>query len=155
MGIFKKFFGDNKNNSKEKEIKTSEYDLKWIRPDQNPWGLKILDLKPISQTMLSSSKDPKIAANAISYSQEDGTTFKNYVPKSERTFSSNLTISTDKKLEEGVLFNPTTMENKWAIYFINDCLIFIRSWVREVFVVAKTTQEYNQIGYSNDADPPF
>lgn len=146
MGIFKKLFGgDSKRNPKREENKTSKYDLKWISADQNPWNLKILDLRPISQTMLSTSKDPKMATNAISYSQEDGTTFKDYLPKSERAIPSNLTIPTDKKLEEGVLFNPSTMENKWAIYFMNNRLIFIRSWLREAFVVAKTVQENSQI----------
>ena len=146
MGIFKKLFGGNqKSTPKQKEKKTTEYDLKWINAEQNPWGLKILDLRPISQTMLSTSKDPKMATNAISYSQEDGTTFKDYLPKSERVISSNLTIPTDGKLEEGVLFNPSTMENKWAIYFMNNRLIFIRNWLREAFVIAKTTQENGQI----------
>lgn len=146
MGIFKKLFGGNKkSNPKQEEKKTNEYDLKWINPEQNPWGLKILDLRPISQTMLSSSKDPKMAINAISYNQEDGTTFRDYFPKSERIISSSLTIPVDGKLEEGVLFNPSTMENKWAIYFMNGRLIFIRSWLREAFVVAKTEQENNQL----------
>ncbi len=147
MGIFKKLFGGNqkKNASKQKEEKNTEYDLKWINAEQNPWGLKILDLRPISQTMLSTSKDPKMATNAISYNQEDGTTFKDFLPKSERVISSNLTIPTDGRLEEGVLFNPSTMENKWAIYFMNNRLIFIRSWLREAFVVAKTVQENGQI----------
>ncbi|SDF52808.1 ankyrin repeat domain-containing protein [Cellulophaga baltica] len=146
MGIFKKLFGGNsKKSPKEEENKTSEYDLKWISADQNPWNLKILDLRPISQTMLSTSKDPKMATNAVSYSQEDGTTFKDYQPQSEKTIFSNLVISIDEKLEEGVLFNPSTMENKWAIYFMNNRLIFIRSWLREAFVVAKTVQENNQL----------
>jgi len=146
MGIFKKLFGGNQKKApKQKEKETSKYNLKWIDSEQNPWGLKILDLRPISQTMLSTSKDPKMATNAISYSQEDGTSFKDYVPKSDRVISSNLTIPTDGKLEEGVLFNPSTMENKWAIYFMNNRLIFIRSWLREAFVVAKTTQENGQI----------
>ena len=146
MGIFKKLFGGSqKNDPEKKETKKSEYNLQWISPEQNPWNLKILDLRPISQNMLSTSKDPKMATNAISYGQEDGTTFKDYLPKSDRVISSNLTIPIDRKLEEGVLFNPSTMENKWAIYFMNNHLIFIRSWLREAFVVAKTVQENSQL----------
>ncbi|WP_074407583.1 MULTISPECIES: ankyrin repeat domain-containing protein [Aquimarina] len=146
MGIFKKLFGGSeKNDPKKKEIKKSEYNLQWITPEQNPWGLNILDLRPISQNMLSTSKDERMATNAISYNQEDGTTFKDYFPKSSKSFSSNLSIPIDGRLEEGVLFTPSTMEHKWAIYFMNDCLIFIRSWLREAFVVAKTTQEKNQL----------
>lgn len=146
MGIFKNLFGRNqKGDSKNKGTTKSEYNLQWISPEQNPWGLKVLDLRPISQNMLSTSKDPKMATNAVSYGQEDGTTFKDYLPKSEKITSSNLIILTDGRLEEGVLFNPSTMENKWAIYFMNNRLIFIRSWLREAFVVAKTVQDHNQL----------
>lgn len=144
MGIFKKLFGrKQKDDSENNRITESKYNLQWISPEQNPWGLKILDLRPISQNMLSTSKDSKMATNAISYNQEDGTTFKDYLPKSEKITSSSLTIPIDGKLEEGVLFNPSTMENKWAIYFMNDHLIFIRSWLREAFVIAKTVQDDN------------
>ncbi|MEM6380637.1 MAG: ankyrin repeat domain-containing protein, partial [Bacteroidota bacterium] len=51
----------------------------------------------------------------------------------------------DLSLENGVLFIPSTMENKWAIYFHQNKLIFVRSWLREVLVVAETIQENNQL----------
>lgn len=146
MGILQKLLGRNQKDDSGNKITTeSKYNLRWISPDENPWGLKVLDLRPISQTMLSTSRDSKMAENAISYGQEDGTTFKNSFPKSERIVSSNLIIPTDEKLEEGVLFNPSTMEHKWAIYFMNNRLIFVRSWLREAFVVAETILENGQI----------
>jgi len=54
---------------------SEEKDLPWIEASQNPWNIKLLDLRPISQTMLSTSKDPLMATNAVSYSGEDGTIF--------------------------------------------------------------------------------
>ena len=41
------------------------------------------------------------------------------------------------------------MEHKWAIYFDGEYLIFVRSWLREIFVVAKTVQENSELIIKN------
>lgn len=143
MAFWDKLFGKGKNNKSEK--KKNQYKLNWVQPNQNPWNIELLDLRPISQTMLSSSKDPKIASNALSYNQEDGLIFLSQNLKSNKSTESNLSFPIDSKLENGVLFIPSTMENKWAIYFHQNKILFIRSWLREVFVIAETTQENNQL----------
>lgn len=149
MAFWNKLFGKGKEEKpekqEEKEEKKNEYQLKWVAPNQNPWQVQLLDLRPISETMLSTSKDSRMASNAISYKQEDGLVFLNQSPKSEKTIESNLSFPIDSKLERGVLFIPSTMENKWAIYFHQDKILFIRSWLREVFVVAETVQENKQL----------
>ena len=130
---------------KKQEEKSSEENLPWIEPSQNPWGLKLLDLRPITQTMLSTSQNPQMATNAISYGGEDGTSFWGQKPNSNRTITSNLSLPIDGFLAPGVLFTPDTMEHKWAIYFDGEFLIFIRSWLRQVFAIAKTSQKNNQL----------
>lgn len=143
MSFFKKLFGMNK---KEETEPTPEEGLPWMEPTGNPWGLKLLDLRPITQTMVSSSKDQQMATNAVSYGGEDGTSFWGIKPNNQgRTISANIAMPIDGALAPGVLFTPDTMENKWAIYFDGDYLIFIRSWLREVFVIAKTSQQNNQL----------
>jgi ankyrin repeat protein len=146
MSFFKKLFGTDKKQ--EKKL-SSEEDLPWIEATENQWGLKILDLRPISQTMHSYSQDPQMATNAISYGSEDGINFWGLKPNSTKTITSNFKIPIDGKLEPGVLFNPDTMEHKWAIYFDGINLIFVRSWLREVFVVAKTSQKDNHLIIEN------
>jgi hypothetical protein len=141
MSFFKKLFG--KGNKQEPE--THEESLPWIEPSENPWNVKLLDLRPISQKMLSTSQNPKMATNAISYGGEDGTSFWKEKPKSSRTIASNLKLPVDGILYPGVLFTPGTMEHKWAIYFDGEYLIFIRSWLREVFVIAKTSQRNDEL----------
>ena len=141
MSYFKKLFGKNE----KQEENSSEENLPWIEPSQNPWELTLLDLRPISQKMLSTSQDPQMATNAISYGGEDGTFFWGQKPNSNRTITSNLTLPIDGALAPGVLFTPDTMEHKWAIYFDGEFLIFIRSWLRQVFVTAKTSQRNNQL----------
>jgi hypothetical protein len=95
--------------------------------------------------MLSTSKDPQMATNAISYGGEDGTLFWGLKPNKHKTISTNISVPINISLEPGVLFTPDTMEHKWAIYFDGEYLIFIRSWLRQVFVIAKTYQKNNHL----------
>jgi Ankyrin repeats (3 copies) len=141
MSFFKRLFGTDK---KEKGS-SNEIELPWINPSDNPWGLQLLDLRPLTQTMLSSSQDPRMATNAISYGGEDGTTFFGIKTTNQRTINVNISLPIDKSLQIGVLFIPNTMEHKWAIYFNGEYLIFVRSWLREVFVIAKTTQKNSEL----------
>jgi len=146
MAFWDKLFGKGKNDKSEKrEENKNQYKLNWVAPHQNPWNVELLDLRPISQTMHSTSKDQKMAINAISYNQDDGLIFLNQNLKSNQSIESNLSFPIDSKLENGVLFIPSTMENKWAIYFHQNKILFIRSWLREVFVIAETIQENNQL----------
>ncbi len=145
MSFFKKIF----SNNKKQQTDTSENDLPWIAASENPWNVKLLDLRPISQTMISTSENQQMAKNAVSYGTENGRNFWDIKPESDRTIASNLTFTIDGYLAPGVLFTPNTMEHKWAIYYDGEYLIFVRSWLREVFLIAKTSQANNQLIIEN------
>ncbi|RZL37215.1 MAG: hypothetical protein EOO96_05465 [Pedobacter sp.] len=145
MSFFKKLFGTNKQQT----TSSIEESLPWIEASENVWHLRLLDLRPISQTMQSTSKDPQMATNAISYGGEDGTNFWGLKPNNQTVISIQLSIPIDNTLQPGVLFTPYTMEHKWAIYFDGEFIIFVRSWLRQVFVVAKTTQKDNLLSIEN------
>lgn len=184
MSFFKKLFGKNKPEQEQEEQKvekqvqepnaaepkraaqkeesSEETELSWIAAEENPWGHRLLDLRPFSQTMISTSENPLMATNAISYGGESGTSFFGQRPENSKTIEANISIKIDKALYPGVLFTPDTMEHKWAIYFDGEYLIFIRSWLREVFVVAKTIQKDNQLiiesitgEFTKDESPEF
>ncbi|MBV8253959.1 MAG: ankyrin repeat domain-containing protein [Chitinophaga sp.] len=156
MSLFKKWF------NKEKKQEPKETPLPWIEASQNPWGIRLLDLRPVTHTVLATSTDPQCATNAVSYSAEDGTVFIDIVPPDSTTISSHIILPTDKMLAPGVLFIPQTMEHKWAIYYHNNTLIFVRSWLREVLVTAKTTQKEDVLiiesitgKFTNNESPEF
>lgn len=144
-------------------IKDEHKELPWIVAKDSPWGIDLLDLRPISQTMLSTSKDPRMAENAVSYSNEDGSSFWGQVPQSSRRVEVSLSYSILGQLYPGVLFFPDTMDHKWAIYFDGKLIYFIRSWRREVFAIAETRQMDNKLiidtiqGYfvDDDEEPTF
>ncbi|SEW46138.1 Ankyrin repeat-containing protein [Chitinophaga sp. YR573] len=141
MSLFSKWFKKEEKEKKEVE----ENPLPWIEASENPWGVRLLDLRPISQKMLSTSSDPQMATNAVSYGSDDGTSFIGQEPVDKTTIETNITIPIDGYLAPGVLFIPNVMEHKWAIYFHGNNILFIRSWLRKVFVIAQTVQHNNQL----------
>lgn len=141
MSLFSKWFKKEEKEKKEVE----ENPLPWIEAADNPLGVRLLDLRPISQTMLSTSTDPQMATNAVSYGSDDGTSFIGQEPVNKATIETNIIIPIDGYLAPGVLFIPNVMEHKWAIYFHENNIIFIRSWLRKVFVIAQTVQYNNQL----------
>jgi len=143
MSFFGKWFKREKKEEPKEEPK--EASLPWIEPAKNPFGVRLLDLRPVTKAMLATSSDPQCAANAVSYNAEDGTTFIDMQPSDSTLINSNIIIPIDKVLAPGVLFVPRTMEHKWAIYYHNNTLIFVRSWLRQVFVTAKATQRENTL----------
>ena len=120
-----------------------ENQLPWIESTQNPWNIRLLDLRPITQVMISSSNDPVFAENALSFAAEDGQVFWGKEPENRNSTLVNLKYCIDRKLEPGVLFSPDCMEHKWAIFYDGLYIIVVRSWLKEVVFRAKTTQESN------------
>lgn len=130
---------------KKDKPETNTLTLNWIEASENPWGIKLVDLRPITQGMLSTSQDPQMAANAISYSSEDGSSFINQKPESRNEITAEISFCVDPILAPGVLFIPDVMENKWAIFFNQNRIIFVRSWLRKVFVTADTSQQNGRL----------
>lgn len=107
-----------------------------VEPADNPWGVRVVDVRPVTQHMLSTSRDPQVAANAVSFRAEDGLCFAGMSPMFDRTIDADLRYRADQPLLEGVLFNPVAMEQKWALYHHGGRLLCVRSWIRKVSVVA-------------------
>ncbi|WP_420127127.1 ankyrin repeat domain-containing protein [Longimicrobium sp.] len=103
---------------------------------ENPWGVPLLDVRPIALGMLSTTKDAQCARNAASFGREDGTCFISIEPPVARRVAAGLRYRVEGTPADGVLFNPDAMEQKWAIYLHRGQILFIRSWHRAVQAVA-------------------
>ena len=119
--------------------------LNWIEAADSPWGVRVLDVRPVTLTMRSASADPQCAANAISFRQDDGTSFIGEAPPARRIAQASLRFPIDRILAEGVLFVPTEMEHKWALFYHREQVICVRSWLRKVQVVARVEQRHDHI----------
>jgi hypothetical protein len=137
--------------------------ISWLGPADNPWGVPVLDLRPMTLGMLSTSRDQQCAANALSFARDDGTGFIGVEPRVARRIAVGLHFRIDKVLADGALFLPGEMEHKWALYFHRGQIIFIRSWWRRVEAVADTRLTQNSLQIrtlrgaflSEDEEPQF
>lgn len=120
-------------------------EVSWIDASQNPWKVPLLDVRPITLGMVSTTADPIMAMNAGSFGRDDGTGFIGEKPSISRTISTNLRFRTDGILADGILFVPRVMEHKWAIYYHQRQIIFIRSWLRKVQAIAVVQQHQDYI----------
>ena len=126
----------DKSKDTHSENHTDFPKVKWINPEDNPWRIPLLDLRPFTLNMLSTSLDPQYATNAISFLNEDGTSFIGQKPRNSRKIKAKLRYKFDRYLADGVLFVPKQMEEKWALFYHKGTIICVRSWTRQVQVVA-------------------
>ena len=109
---------------------------RWLPASEVPWGVQVLDVRPVTLGMLSTSHDPQVARDAISYHGEDGSSFAQQLPKVAHAWAMRRRYRVQGRLYDGALFVPDCMEHKWAIFVRQGRLIFVRSWLREVVAVA-------------------
>lgn len=109
----------------------------WLPASNSTWDIAVLDARPVTLAMISTSTNPEMARNAVSYHDEDGTAFSNATPAVSRKIEWGLKLRTDGNLLDGPLFVPSQMEDKWAIFFSSSQILFIRSWTRQLVAVAK------------------
>lgn len=111
-------------------------EIQWIAPEDNPWNVRLLDLRPVTQGMISTSSDPQCAANALSFHHDDGSSFIAMNPNSTRTVPVDLRYRIAHPFPDGALFIPACMEEKWAIFYRSGQILFVRSWTRELYARA-------------------
>jgi hypothetical protein len=112
--------------------------IRWLDPADNPWGVPVLDVRPTTLGVISTTQDRQCAVNAMSFSQDDGTGFIGAEPRVSREIPTGLRFRIDGMLADGALFIPREMEHKWALYFHRGQIICVRSWLRQVVAVAGT-----------------
>ena len=120
-------------------------DITWLEAADNSWGVRVLDVRPMTLTMLSTSSDPRCASNALSFGQDDGTSFIGQEPPVARSVEASLRFPIDRVLADGVLFIPREMEHKWALFYHRREIICVRSWLRQVQAVAQVEEHGDHV----------
>src|SRR5215475_2088329 len=139
----KRFLGRQGENAPH--IRDVSWDVSWIEAADNTWGVRVLDVRPVTLSMLSTSTDPQCASNAVSFGQDDGTSFIGEEPPVRRIAEASLPFPIDRILADGVLFVPSEMEHKWALFYHGGQIICVRSWLRKVKVVACVEQRQDHV----------
>ena len=126
-------------------MKGADEDFRWLVPPESPWPVPVLDVRPLTLSVTSWSGNTEASQNAISFSTDDGTGFVGHTPPTQRTIPCSLTYNVDPILADGVLFAPSAMEHKWAVFFHQTKILFVRSWQRRVVLTADVLATHGQI----------
>ena len=120
----------------EKEKSQDLPEIVWVPPDKNQWNIPVLDVRPVTQVMLSTTRNEECARNALSFGQDDGIEFVAERLEAQRTIPANLSYRIDRLLAPGALFIPAAMEHKWALYYHEGRILCVRSWLRKLVATA-------------------
>ena len=115
-------------------------EIPWIDAADTPWGVPVLDVRAVTENMISTSADPECAANALSYGQDDGSGFEQDEPLVPRVIGAMIPFRVESPLPDAALFRPGVMEHKWAVFHRRGRILFVRSWTRKLHVIAELSQ---------------
>lgn len=114
----------------------------WIEATDNRWGIRVLDIRPLlARGLIAVANRIEEAKNATSFGAENGTSFIGCEPASLRLVEIGHEYALERWVDDGVLYRPRAMEDKWAIFVVRGRLVFVWSWLREVRVIADVVLE--------------
>lgn len=111
----------------------------WLPSSENPWPVPVLDLRSFVSGMLAVSSDQAAATNVALLGGDDGVGFVGQAAPIARFTPVRVRYLVDPGSADGVLFSPTAMEHKWAIFMHDQRLLFVRSWQRRLVATASMT----------------
>lgn len=124
----------------ESDDETEEHDdqddpaifFRWFHPEENPFGILLLDIRPFTRTMVSFTKNPVIAESFSNERHSDGSDLVGKPIEGSQTIPCSLSFELPTPRENGPLFKADCMEDKWDIYHHDGKLLFARSWTGDL-----------------------
>lgn len=110
--------------------------VRWLPPGQQPFPMSVLDLSPLTQTLIATTSVEANAEKAVSWQDSCGLSLQGESPEDPVTVPCELRYTTDCELPDGLLFTPTTMDQKWVLALLGDTIVAARSWTGAVEAVA-------------------
>lgn len=104
--------------------------------ESNPFNKKILDIRALTQTMLSWTKDESVARLFLRLRESIGQELINAEIYGSKTVEVYLVYPHNGSKIEGAAYKAKCMEDKWDIYSWNGIIYFTRSWTGEIIYKA-------------------
>lgn len=120
-------------------------DIEWLDGPSSPWGVPVLDVRPVTQRAHATPRETQSAAQIAAFARESGASFQGITPPDGRPIGAGLRYRTTGVLADGVLFCPTQIEHKWALYYRDHRIIVVRSARRHVELVADVVQRDSHV----------
>lgn len=114
-------------------------ELRWIEAADNPFGIRVLDCRPVALRWISTTSDPAVAQRFLELRASLGTEHVGQVPNDAVHAECDLSYPADGRSADGPLFIAEEMEDKWNIYLHAGCLYFARSWTGALAARARLT----------------
>lgn len=112
---------------------------RWLTADDpdNPFGIEGFDCRVFTQSMLSTTSNPRIAETFLAERRRLVIDDPAMLPEGATEAACALSYAYRGEAGDGALCKAATMEEKWDIYLCGDRLHFCRSWTGQpVFVAA-------------------
>ena len=126
----------------------------------NPYGVDLWDCATFTQSMISTTSAPGVAAQFARLRAATGNEHRNQLPANALVKDCALNYPVAQAVSDGPLFKATEMEDKWDVYFFNPHIYFARSWGGQLMYRATVRCEdqfmvITQIEFAGDQEPEF
>jgi hypothetical protein len=95
---------------------------------ENPFNVRVLDVRPLTQTVTSMTENRDIAKSFVDLRQCDGSRLLKIEIEGVVRVPCELSLPFGNGLSEGPIFKASEMEDKWDIYVYDSVFYFARSW---------------------------
>ena len=111
---------------------TNTPQIRWLEPNENPFGVRMLDCRSYALGRVSTTGSPQVAMTYGKLRGSFGEEYRGKLPNEPRSVVCSFNVPLDRPAEHGPLFKSREMEEKWDIYFYDGYLYFTRSWTGEL-----------------------
>ncbi len=103
--------------------------LRWIEADDNSYGLRILDCRPVTQGLMSVTASHEEAERFMKLCRSDGSEYCGSSPANADQIDCRLVYpyGREESPADGPVFVAKVMEDKWNVYLFEHHLYFVRS----------------------------
>lgn len=133
MGIFDRIFRKKTKTAASSGGSLGDEDFQWHDPGpENPFGVRYLDCRPLTQTVTAWTEDPEIATRYTELRHCDGKNLISAAIPDAVRCPASLIFPHNGAALEGIVFKSPEMEVKWDVYIYDSVFYFARSWTGEL-----------------------
>lgn len=131
---------------RERAARVTPGEALWIEASENRFGVRVLDLRPVTQGMISTSEDPENAARAVSWGTATVEAIAPFEPGADGArVPCQLEYPIARSFPDGLLYAPPAMEQKWALFHRAGTIVAVRSWGGQVAAVARGARQGDRL----------
>lgn len=113
--------------------------LQWVEAAQNRFGVRYLDCRPFSHTMISTVGSQEQLNVFVAGRNSSGEEHRGADPAEPRRVSCRLVYPPGADFRDGPVVRSTMLEDKWDVFLFSNTFYFVRSWSRTLVHRAPVT----------------